>query len=297
MFSGNDLSCNASEIADCFPSSLKRLLAQNKRKTASMHRAGNLRGRDLRGSQLLVRELHQRTLVDLGQRLWPWGLAQTGSRSSKPIGQFGGQSHAKEWVHSGRAALRFVSHGRLQSCTGREVSNAGLVKDVRRGFHSGGPSFAKPLALQPAPDPGVVKMEQIDSELTPRAVVEQLDRFIVGQADAKRSVAIALRNRWRRHKIPAPLNQEIVPKNILMIGPTGCGKTEIARRLARLAYAPFVKVEATKFTEVGFHGRDVDQIIRDLVDNAVVLMKTRLREKLSAFSHLLMITMINEDQM
>src|SRR6478609_10347914 len=105
--------------------------------------------------------------------------------------------------------------------------------------------------------------------MTPREIVEELDKHIVGQSDAKRAVAIALRNRWRRAQIAEPLRGEITPKNILMIGPTGVGKTEIARRLAKLANAPFIKVEATKFTEVGYVGRDVDSIIRDLVETAI----------------------------
>src|SRR3970282_2096591 len=105
--------------------------------------------------------------------------------------------------------------------------------------------------------------------MTPQEIVHELDKHIVGQNDAKRAVAIALRNRWRRQQVPDPLRQEITPKNILMIGPRGVGKTEIARRLARLASAPFVKVEATKFTEVGYVGRDVDTIIRDLAAAAV----------------------------
>src|SRR6188508_1739236 len=107
------------------------------------------------------------------------------------------------------------------------------------------------------------------SQLTPREIVHELDKHIIGQHAAKRAVAIALRNRWRRMQVADPLRQEITPKNILMIGPTGVGKTEIARRLAKLANAPFVKVEATKFTEVGYVGRDVDTIVRDLVEISV----------------------------
>lgn len=114
--------------------------------------------------------------------------------------------------------------------------------------------------------------------LTPKAIVAALDAHIVGQRDAKKAVAVALRNRWRRQRLPAELRDEVSPKNILMIGPTGCGKTEISRRLAKLADAPFVKVEATKFTEVGYVGRDVEQIARDLVEEAVRLEKDRRRE-------------------
>lgn len=114
--------------------------------------------------------------------------------------------------------------------------------------------------------------------LTPKTIVRALDEHIVGQTDAKKAVAVALRNRWRRQHLPADLRDEVTPKNILMIGPTGCGKTEISRRLAKLADAPFVKVEATKFTEVGYVGRDVEQIARDLVEEAIRLEKERRRE-------------------
>lgn len=114
--------------------------------------------------------------------------------------------------------------------------------------------------------------------LTPKSIVKALDEHIIGQDEAKRAVAVALRNRWRRQRLPAELRDEVTPKNILMIGPTGCGKTEISRRLARLANAPFIKIEATKFTEVGYVGRDVEQIARDLVEEAVRLEKDRRRE-------------------
>jgi len=118
----------------------------------------------------------------------------------------------------------------------------------------------------------------MNSNLTPKAIVAALDEHIVGQHDAKRAVAVALRNRWRRQRLTAELRDEVTPKNILMIGPTGCGKTEISRRLAKLADAPFVKVEATKFTEVGYVGRDVEQIARDLAEEAIRLEKDRRRE-------------------
>jgi len=121
---------------------------------------------------------------------------------------------------------------------------------------------------------------------TPREIVSELDRFIIGQNDAKRAVAIALRNRWRRQQLPEEMREEVLPKNILMIGPTGVGKTEIARRLARLAQAPFLKVEATKFTEVGYVGRDVESIVRDLLEIAINMTRERLRKEVKAKAEL-----------
>src|SRR5881397_3415147 len=124
------------------------------------------------------------------------------------------------------------------------------------------------------------------TDFSPREIVSELDRFIVGQGDAKRAVAIALRNRWRRLQLDEKLREEVLPKNILMIGPTGVGKTEISRRLAKLAGAPFIKVEATKFTEVGYVGRDVEQIVRDLVEVAIAQTRERKRKDVRARAQL-----------
>src|SRR3977135_2820374 len=115
-------------------------------------------------------------------------------------------------------------------------------------------------------------------QLTPKQIVAELDKYIVGQNDAKRAVAVAIRNRWRRQQLDESMRQDIWPKNILMIGPTGVGKTEIARRLAGLTGSPFIKIEATKFTEVGYHGRDVESMIRDLLDSAIAMVREEMTE-------------------
>eukprot|EP01064_Diplonema_japonicum_P016673 TRINITY_DN24689_c0_g1_i1.p1 TRINITY_DN24689_c0_g1~~TRINITY_DN24689_c0_g1_i1.p1 ORF type:complete len:477 (+),score=120.39 TRINITY_DN24689_c0_g1_i1:53-1432(+) len=143
---------------------------------------------------------------------------------------------------------------------------------------------ARRWCTQTAVNPPAEEIEVVlqPSEMKPRETVDVLDRHIVGQKDAKKAVAIALRNRWRRHQVPEEMKEEVFPKNILMIGPTGVGKTEIARRLAKLTDAPFVKVEATKFTEVGYHGRDVDTIIDDLLKNAISITKAKIRAKNAA---------------
>ena len=124
-----------------------------------------------------------------------------------------------------------------------------------------------------------MEAEQKIVSFSPREIVSELDRFVIGQAEAKRAVAIALRNRWRRQELPDDMREEVLPKNILMVGPTGVGKTEISRRLSKLAQAPFMKVEATKFTEVGYVGKDVEQIIRDLIEIAISLVKEKKKKK------------------
>ena len=124
--------------------------------------------------------------------------------------------------------------------------------------------------------------KKLSDSLSPREIVSELDRFVVGQNNAKKAVAVALRNRWRRQALQGDLKEEVLPKNILMMGPTGVGKTEISRRLSKLAEAPFVKVEATRFTEVGYVGRDVEQIVRDLVELAISMEKTKKRKEVKA---------------
>src|SRR3546814_258842 len=144
------------------------------------------------------------------------------------------------------------------------------------------PTSASIPTTRPPSKSSISRLEPMNKDLTPKAIVAALDTHIIGQDAAKRAVAVALRNRWRRQQLAPELRDEVSPKNILMIGPTGCGKTEISRRLAKLADAPFIKVEATKFTEVGYVGRDVEQIARDLVEEAVRLEKDRRREAVRA---------------
>src|SRR5207302_10858491 len=151
--------------------------------------------------------------------------------------------------------------------------------DRRRDLHL---HQRQPHLREPMSPDAPIPSKRDPRALTPRAIVEELDRYIVGQKAAKRAVAIALRNRWRRQQVPEHLRDEIAPKNIIMIGPTGVGKTEIARRLAKLVQAPFLKVEASKFTEVGYVGRDVDSIVRDLVEISVKLVKDEEQAKVRA---------------
>src|SRR5207244_12466219 len=178
-----------------------------------------------------------------------------GSREGPPQSFNAGGARNRRGVHADRGRHRYLyqsatHHRRAQTLNGKE--------DM-------------------ASDPQT-RRSSLD-RLTPRQIVEELDRYVIGQRDAKRMVAIALRNRWRRQQLSAELRDEVIPKNIIMIGPTGVGKTEIARRLAKLAQAPFLKIEASKFTEVGYVGRDVESIIRDLAEQAVNMVKAEYAER------------------
>src|SRR6185503_9785651 len=168
-----------------------------------------------------------------------------------------------------------LGHGRRDRARGRRGRDRiGRQLRGRRGARARPPLDAR----HPADRRGGDRLVS-DPTFTPREIVSELDRYVVGQRAAKRAVAIALRNRWRRMQVPDPLRDEIAPKNIIMIGPTGVGKTEISRRLAKLAQAPFIKVEASKFTEVGYVGRDVESIVRDLAELAISMVREEEKEK------------------
>src|SRR5579883_3458234 len=193
-------------------------------------------------------------------------------------------------AHNGRRRPWLRLHPRFRSRPARQWYAAGRHRSAPRQW-SGGARLREgrlsPGALDRyAGRPRFVDGTQCMTDFSPREIVSELDRYIIGQHDAKRAVAIALRNRWRRLALEEKLREEVLPKNILMIGPTGVGKTEISRRLAKLAGAPFIKVEATKFTEVGYVGRDVEQIIRDLLESAIVQTRERKRKDVSARAQL-----------
>lgn len=175
------------------------------------------------------------------------------------------------------ALLRFIIS---QDAPTSDSGSSGEAPSSGTGPTQASPIDVKPESEQPQSTESVDGESKNEPELTPSQIVGELDRFIVGQIQAKKSVAIAMRNRWRRHRLPPNLVREVIPKNILMIGPTGVGKTEIARRLAKLTNAPFVKVEATKYTEVGFHGKDVDMMIRELVEVAILNVKASRKKKM-----------------
>src|SRR5262245_12665423 len=174
------------------------------------------------------------------------------------------RSCARRWISPPTSASTPTATSRSRSCDAAQRRGCGAIARGR----------------------GKGQITRFMTDFSPREIVSELDRFIIGQTDAKRAVAIALRNRWRRLQLDEKMREEVLPKNILMIGPTGVGKTEISRRLARLAGAPFIKVEATKFTEVGYVGRDVEQIVRDLVEVAITQTRERKRKDVRARAQL-----------
>src|ERR1700752_2282339 len=221
-------------------------------------------------------------------------------RGSSVAGPAAVRHGGRRSVHRRRGAA--LARDRLRGACGvrRAAAPAGLWQHHHRsrpcqcargeGVHEGRlPADPAPARPHRRRIDHAARAESIRDDMTdfsPREIVSELDRFIIGQGDAKRAVAIALRNRWRRMQLDERLREEVLPKNILMIGPTGVGKTEISRRLARLAGAPFLKVEATKFTEVGYVGRDVEQIVRDLVEIAINQTRERRRKDVEAKAHL-----------
>src|SRR5581483_670786 len=206
----------------------------------------------------------------------------------RPVHRRAGHGRSRPWLglhphvrrQPARARRAARPHGPRSRQRARDWSlQKGRLPPRSRGRHAGGPR-APDDSRQPD------RVTAAMTSFSPREIVSELDRYIVGQKEAKRAVAIALRNRWRRQQLTGSMREEVLPKNILMIGPTGIGKTEISRRLAKLAGAPFLKIEATKFTEVGYVGRDVDSIVRDLLEVGIGLVRERKRKEVTAKAEL-----------
>lgn len=191
------------------------------------------------------------------------------------------RSPASDGILAGTPILR--NHSAVFSRQGIQSLSTGPSSTDTTNGDTSGSEKKDPLVSGLVEDNSEITVKAVMSKVVelknmkPSEIVTELERHIVGQSDAKRAVAVAMRNRWRRQQLPDELQKEVMPRNILMIGPTGCGKTEVARRLSKIANAPFLKVEATKFTEVGFHGRDVDMIIRDLVEQGMYVFIKKFR--------------------